>query len=131
MALSREEKARLIEELRKIYAHCSSTGFEVSPTFIKLGKTLASEVNNSTYRSRMSDEDAETLYQETDRETIEMWLESVEENIELEDRGGTKYRDNEKEFVEDMRSRFEERHGRAKPLTGKQLRWLKSLYDRS
>lgn len=125
MQLTAKEKKDLIVEMRKIYNLCKDNGYTPSANFVKLGQILKETPRTS------DDDDAEELYQNQTREEIEEWLECVETNIENEGRGGTVYKSNEKEFIEDMRSRFEEKSDWRKPLTGKQLKWLKALYDRS
>lgn len=76
--------------------------------------------------------DPEELYQETDRASIEKWLESVEENVAVGTaRGGAAFSDREKEFILSVREQVDARKDRQKPLSGKQLAWLRSLYDRS
>jgi hypothetical protein len=128
MQLTLKEKADLLPELRKIYGICEENGYTPSETFVKLGKVLKAE---STARATPENDEAEFLYQNQSRTEIDEWLEAIESNIENERSGGTLYRDNEKQFVEDMRGRFCEKADWAKPLTGKQLKWLKSLYDKS
>jgi hypothetical protein len=125
---------QLVPELRDLYKIAAKEGKAPSAAFVKLGQWLKAGAPCPKCRTGGSadrEEEAETLYQETEPETIEKWLEAVETNIECKGHGGTEYSDKEVEFIEDMRSLFEERRGRARPLTGKQLRWLKSLYDRS
>lgn len=74
----------------------------------------------------------EELYQETDRASIEKWLEAVEENIAVgEARGGARFSDREKEFIESAREQLDGRASASKPLSGKQLAWLRAIYDRS
>jgi hypothetical protein len=76
--------------------------------------------------------DPEELYEETDRDTIEKWLSAVEENISVgAARGGASFSDREKEFIESIREQFDSRKSARKPLSGKQLAWLATLYDRS
>lgn len=76
--------------------------------------------------------DPEELYQETDRDTMVSWLEAVEENIAVgESRGGARFSDREKEFIESVREQLDARASARRPLSGKQLAWLRSLYDRS
>ena len=125
--LTPKEKSDLVKELRPIYKTCEELGKTPSPTFVTLAKILKAEVE----KGAGSDDETEHLYHNQTRDEIETWLEAVEANIENEGRGGTDYSDKEKQFVEDMRSRFHERGDWVKPLTGKQLRWLKALYDRS
>ena len=129
-----DEMKLLVTELRDLYKIAAKEGKAPSAAFVKLGRWLKAGAPCPKCRtggSANKEEEAETLYHETDPDTIEKWLEAIETNIECEGRGGTSYSDKEKEFIEDMRSLFEERRGRSKPLTGKQLRWLKSLYDQS
>ena len=129
MKLSVGQKQELVNELRKIYEHCVSTGYVPSKNFVALGRQLKADIQRKA--SSYDGDDPEELYQAQTREQVEEWLEAVEANVENEGRGGTVYGDKEKQFVEDMRSNFCERSGTNKPLTGKQLRWLKSLYDKS
>jgi len=124
----------LVVELREVYKIAAKEGKAPSAAFAKLGQWLKAGAPCAKCRTGGSgdrEEEAEALYQETEPEVIEKWLESVESNIECKGRGGTEYSDKEVEFIEDMRSQFENRRGRARPMTGKQLRWLKSLYDHS
>ena len=125
--LTRDEKRALVEELRGIYNHCVKTGLVPSGNFVKLGQLLKSEASRKVEPKT----EADKLYYSTSRKEIESWLTSVETNVELEDRGGSQYSDKEKEFIEDMRSAFESRSGNSRPLSGKQLKWLQALYDRS
>lgn len=129
-----EEMQQLVPELRDLYKIAAKEKKAPSAAFIKLGQWLKAGAPCPKCRTGGSanrGEEAETLYQETDPDTIEKWLEAVESNIECRHHGGTSYSDKEVEFIEDMRSHFEDRRGRSKPMTGKQLSWLKSLYDRS
>lgn len=109
--LTREERVALADELKRIYIHCVETGFIPSSSFLKLERLLKAE----------DDE----LYRITLRSDVEAWLSAVEE--EVSHTGA--YTPKEAEFVEDMRSEFESNRG-AKPLSNKQLKWLKALYDR-
>ena len=127
--LTTAQKKKLVPELRKMYEICVGAGYVPSSDFVALGRQLNAE-STSMSSGRSDDDDAEALYQEQSRETVEGWLESVESNVEMEGRGGTGYSDKEKEFIEDMRAKLVERSG-DRPLTGRQLKWLKSLYDRS
>lgn len=81
----------------------------------------------------MSDEfDPDELYEDTDRDTIARWIEAIEENVEVGPaRGGTRYSEREVQFVESVRARFDAREDDEHPLSGKQLVWLRSLYERS
>lgn len=130
-----EELKQLVSELRDLYKIAAKEDKAPSAAFVKLGQWLKAGAPcpkcKTAGGTANREEEAEALYQETEPETIEKWLESIETNIECKGRGGTEYSDKEAEFVEDMRSQFENRRGRARPMTGKQLRWLKSLYDRS
>ena len=126
--LTRDEKRALVEELRAIYNHCVKTGLVPSGDFVKLGQLLKAEAGRA---SEVPSTDTDKLYYGTPRKEIEQWLTSLESNVECEDRGGTPYSDKEKEFIEDMRSTFESRSDNNRPLSGKQLKWLQALYDRS
>lgn len=81
----------------------------------------------------MSDDfDPDELYEETDRDTLARWIEAVEENIEIGPaRGGTRYTDREMKFVTSIRTRLDADTEEEKPLSGKQLVWLRTLYERS
>ncbi len=124
MNLTIGQKKELVTELRKIYEICTESGYTPSGSFVALGKQLKAETSAGS-------DDAEDLYQSQTMKQVEEWLEAVETNVENEGSGGTVYRDNEKSFIEDMRSLVCERSTYTKPLTGKQLRWLKQLYDKS
>jgi hypothetical protein len=124
MKISAAQKKELIVEMRKIYEICTESGYTPSGSFVALGQQLKAETS-------ASGDEAEELYQDQTMKQVEEWLEAVETNVENEGSGGTVYRDNEKMFIEDMRSRVCERSTYTKPLTGKQLRWLKQLYDKS
>jgi hypothetical protein len=82
----------------------------------------------------MSAYDPEELYQESTPDDIRKWLEACEENVEVGvTRGGTGFSERERDFLDSVRTQFDERvaQGRNKPLTGKQLAWLRSLYDKT
>lgn len=125
MKLSTKDREALVAELRSIYKVCLDAGYTPSGLYVKLGAWLKSAPTDK------ASDDAEELYQSQDRETVEKWLEAVEANIENAERGGTKYDSKARDFVESARSQFEERSKSSKPLTGKQLKWLKALYDKS
>jgi hypothetical protein len=77
--------------------------------------------------------DPEELYEETTIEEMGEWLRVVEENLEAGLlRGGVSFNDREHEFIESVREQYDARvsEGRKKPLSGKQLAWLRDLYDR-
>lgn len=124
MRLSDKEKKELVPELRRIYKFCEENGRKPSALFVKLGTVLNAD-------TVASDDDADAHYHSQTRESIEEMLEAVETNIENEGSGGEVYRDNEKQFIEDARGRFHEKSEWIKPLTGKQVAWLKRLYERS
>jgi hypothetical protein len=129
--LSKYEKVALIEELRRIYIHCVETGFVPSKVFIKLEQLLKAEYNSTGPSTELDCLDC--LYYGTARADIESWLELVEARIEQHSptgQGCYPYSSREVEFIEDMRSNFESERGN-RPLSGKQLKWLKDLYDRS
>lgn len=78
--------------------------------------------------------DPEELYQNTTVADMQRWLEAIEENLEVGlHRGGTSFSEKEREFVESVREQFDERvkQGRSRPLSGKQLKWLRSIYDKT
>lgn len=76
----------------------------------------------------MSDEfDPDELYEETDRETIARWIESVEEALD----SGKKYPDKIVKFVSAIRTRFDTDEEDEHPLSGPQLVRLRTLYERS
>ena len=126
--LTRDEKALLVKELREIYIHCVKTGLVPTRVFIKLEQVLKAEASNTADPQT----EAEILYYGTSRKDIEAWLEKVEARVEQHrptGQGYYPYSDKETEFIEDMRSNFESERG-DRPLSGKQLKWLKALYDR-
>jgi hypothetical protein len=120
MILSRKEKSELVDELRAIYTHCVMTGLVPSGAFLKLGQVLKAESSRKVELKSADD----LLYYGTTLKDIETWLESIETSE-------APYSDKEREFVEDMRSDFESKRGNDRPLSGKQLKWLQDLYDRS
>lgn len=78
--------------------------------------------------------DPEELYQQTTVADITKWLEACEENLEVGlHRGGTSFSEKEREFIESVREQFTERvaAGRTRPLSGKQLKWLRAIYDKT
>jgi hypothetical protein len=78
------------------------------------------------------DYDPDDLYESTEPATIQKWLEACEEAAEVPlHRGGTAFSVKEREFIESLREQFDERQTRRRPLSGKQLVWLRSLYDRT
>jgi hypothetical protein len=78
------------------------------------------------------DYDAEELYQNTDSDSMERWLDDCEEVVDIDlSRGGPGFSSWEKEFLSSLREQFDERSSRTKkPLTGKQLVILRKLWDR-
>lgn len=81
-----------------------------------------------------NDYDADDLYANTDIADMRKWLEAVESAREVPlHRGGTSFNERELEFIESVRTQFDERvkQGRHRPLSGKQLAWLRSLYDKT
>lgn len=78
--------------------------------------------------------DPDELYEDTTVQDIQKWLEGCESNVEVGvTRGGTGFSEKERDFLESVRDQFDERvkAGRNKPLSGKQLAWLRSLYDKT
>jgi len=109
--LTQAEKTALAAELRDIYIHCVTTGLVPSSAFLKLERVLKESGNE--------------IYHVTLRSDIDLWLVALEEEMAR----AHSYSAKEVEFVEDMRSEFERDRG-TKPLSTKQLKWLKALYDR-
>ena len=78
--------------------------------------------------------DTEELYEETDIPTMTKWLEGCESGAEVAlHRGGTDFSERERDFITSIREQLDEnvKAGRKRPLTGKQLAWLRQLYDRT
>ena len=72
--------------------------------------------------------DADELYEETEKETMESWLEDCETAVTASNSPFSKW---EQEFIESIREQFDERKDdRKHPLSGKQLVKLHQLYDK-
>ena len=77
------------------------------------------------------DYDPDDLYQSTRRDEIERWVDDIETNASVGRRkGGFDLNDAEENFMQNVRNTLDRRSGE-RPLSGKQLVWLKQIFDRA
>lgn len=75
--------------------------------------------------------DPEALYQETSRQDVEQWLNDINLNVRVGERGGgIDLTAAEEDFIASVQRTVRKKPG-PRPLTGKQLAWLKQIYDRA
>jgi hypothetical protein len=75
--------------------------------------------------------DPDDLFQSTSRSEIERWVEDIETNASVGRRkGGIDLSGAEENFLDNVRNTLDRRNGE-KPLTSKQLVWLKQIFDKA